>query len=713
MLRLVVKLLVVIVIGMAAYPIAGLAQKIDTVILRHFAPADYNAGTTNYSGYAMPDGTVLFANSNGVLIYDGSSWQLIKTANGYSVLSLHAKSDTVFVGGIDEIGYLVMDGYEYRYSSLNHLLDDAENIGECWQIVETEDGLYFGSNKNILLYDGRTIRKVAIKDAYIFKIGPYLLASTFSQGIKLIRQDKVIDSLATHEFTNDAVYWVNRSPEDSAKYLLFTSENGVFEFTVEPPSIKEWDTPATKKFSNAGFYDGLVYNDSLMACTSWFGGLFLISIDGSILRQIHLPNGLPDKGLHELFIDANDNIWITSDKGIYGLRLKPTVKQDDFTPRILIKGISSELGRLVQVENIFSPKHIVIDYTTPGFNQEDLQYAFFLEGYDDKWSPWTKSYKKEYTNLKHGKYTFHVRSRLSNTNEILAEANTSFGIVLPWYERPVIYVSALSIIIMIMGFRQFELKKSKNKLESIVQERTRQLTNEQEKLKQINKELTVANEELDNFVYRSSHDLIAPLKSLRGLMNLLRMEIKQGKPAEYIILIETSVLKLENFINSIMEYSINTKAETELASVDLNKVIDEILNDIKYYDNANQIKFSKEINCPELYTDEKRLKIVFSNLITNAIKYYNPSNEHPFIKIASFREKDEVIIRVEDNGLGIEKEHLPHIFNMFYRAHENAQGSGLGLYIVKDTVNRLDGTITVTSEVNKGSRFTVSLPIAG
>ena len=124
-------------------------------------------------------------------------------------------------------------------------------------------------------------------------------------------------------------------------------------------------------------------------------------------------------------------------------------------------------------------------------------------------------------------------------------------------------------------------------------------------------------------------------------------------------------------------------------------------------------KIRKEISINskyDLYTDARRLEIIFNNLISNAIKYHNYNQADPFLSIEIDVRRAKCVIDIIDNGCGISAEHLDKIFKMFYRATENSVGSGLGLYITKETVEKLKGTISVRSFVKTGTRFTIVLP---
>ena len=113
----------------------------------------------------------------------------------------------------------------------------------------------------------------------------------------------------------------------------------------------------------------------------------------------------------------------------------------------------------------------------------------------------------------------------------------------------------------------------------------------------------------------------------------------------------------------------------------------------------------------EVQSDAYRLKVVFSNLISNAIKYHDLAKDKPYILI-SCDKNHGYHINVEDNGIGIPEEHQSKIFDMFYRAHDRSEGSGLGLYIVKETLTKIGGQISVASEHGKGSTFSITLPLA-
>ncbi len=247
----------------------------------------------------------------------------------------------------------------------------------------------------------------------------------------------------------------------------------------------------------------------------------------------------------------------------------------------------------------------------------------------------------------------------------------------------------------------------------MVQERTNELVAQQEQLKFANDELKTLNDELDNFVYRSSHDLVAPLKSLRGLIQVAQIDTSEDNRSNYFKLMNTSINKLEEFIRSIMDFSTNSKKPIEFKEIGLDVLLDSIVDDIKYYEKADKIRLIRHYDSDfKVITDPKRLHIILSNLITNAVKYHNYYQEEElYIKVSAQKIDNQYQINVEDNGQGIPEEHHEKIFNMFFRAHQGIEGSGLGLYIVVDTLNMLAGKISFTSKVRKGTNFKILLPV--
>ncbi|MEM6524137.1 MAG: ATP-binding protein [Bacteroidota bacterium] len=232
-----------------------------------------------------------------------------------------------------------------------------------------------------------------------------------------------------------------------------------------------------------------------------------------------------------------------------------------------------------------------------------------------------------------------------------------------------------------------------------------------QKIKKQDHQLRKMNAELDRFVYSASHEMRAPLMSIMGLVNLSKMEKEDQAQKRYLDMMEDCLKRLDKYIKDITDYSRNTRMEPEIEKVDAKKVIDRVMKEQSFLPCAPHIR--KEIvinNSHELYSDRKRLEIILNNLISNAIKHHNLHQSDPFLRVELDVRRAKCIISITDNGNGISARHMDKIFEMFYKATESSAGSGLGLYITKETVEKLRGTINVRSFLKTGTRFTVVLP---
>ena len=227
-----------------------------------------------------------------------------------------------------------------------------------------------------------------------------------------------------------------------------------------------------------------------------------------------------------------------------------------------------------------------------------------------------------------------------------------------------------------------------------------------------NIELTRINTELDRFVYSTSHDLMAPLSSVKGLINLTRLTNDSTETKTYLAMMEERVESLQKFIRDISDYSRNSRIGMTETSISVHKLVRSILENLRFYPNAEKIDVTLEISPDlEIISDANRMQIILGNLITNSFKYTDLAKDNSFIRINAIRLHNKIEFIIEDNGVGIEEDYLPSIFEMFFQATEKSEGSGLGLYIVKQAVEKLNGTIQVSSKYRMGTSFFVSLPL--
>lgn len=229
-------------------------------------------------------------------------------------------------------------------------------------------------------------------------------------------------------------------------------------------------------------------------------------------------------------------------------------------------------------------------------------------------------------------------------------------------------------------------------------------------MKSQNEELTKINAELDRFVYSASHDLRAPLMSVKGLLNMIQMDPDKSHVPQYLELMDQSINKLDHFISDIIHYSRNARMEVKLKEIDFNALVDESFESLKFMEGANAVTITREVDAAVAFrSDASRLLIIFNNIIANAVRYRDPRKASR-LHISISSSAAGAVLTFADNGLGVAEEHLDNIFRMFFRASADSKGSGLGLYIVKGVVDKLKGTAGVVSTVGLGTTFTVTLP---
>jgi signal transduction histidine kinase len=250
-----------------------------------------------------------------------------------------------------------------------------------------------------------------------------------------------------------------------------------------------------------------------------------------------------------------------------------------------------------------------------------------------------------------------------------------------------------------------------------VQERTSALNEEintrkttEEELVKTNQELSKRNTELDNFVYSVSHDLRAPIASVLGLINLAKSDKDQTMKRVYLDKIYSSALQQDAFIREILDQSRNSRLEVKKEGILFEPLIEETFNQLKFATSTGTA-VEKIIHVKQsgaFYSDRWRLKVILNNIISNSIRYRN--GRDPVIKVDVAIDDHKAIVEIEDNGRGIPSEHIDKVCQMFYRATDDGAGSGLGLYIVKETIHKLRGNIQIESMEGKGTKVKLEIP---
>ncbi len=222
--------------------------------------------------------------------------------------------------------------------------------------------------------------------------------------------------------------------------------------------------------------------------------------------------------------------------------------------------------------------------------------------------------------------------------------------------------------------------------------------------------LKKANRELDNFVYSISHDVRAPLSSIQGLSGLIEMAKTLDESLEYNHFIKESAEKLDHLIHNILDYSRNKRKQNQPEKINPRGLVRQVLDSNRYHEGFPGIDFQLDLPSTPIFFDPFRIRLILDNAISNAIKYHDPKKKKRWVKIKMENVEKEFHIIVEDNGQGIKEELQKKVFDMFVTANRQSKGNGIGMYIMRETVNFLEGNINVSSKFGAGTKIHITLP---
>lgn len=226
----------------------------------------------------------------------------------------------------------------------------------------------------------------------------------------------------------------------------------------------------------------------------------------------------------------------------------------------------------------------------------------------------------------------------------------------------------------------------------------------------LNSRLIKANQELDNFVYIVSHDLRSPLMLTKGLLDISRRKIEHKEEVlKYMALAGKSIENLDDIIKEILAYSRNSRTGLQYEQFDLKTMIRDIKDGLDITECPDFSVIEDYRNDTMIHADKGRLHTILRNLITNGFKYRKKEITDPYVKIIYTNKGNRFSIIIEDNGQGIAHESLGRVYDMFYRGSSTAPGTGLGLYICKEMLQKMGAEYLLESSLGKGTRFTISL----
>lgn len=226
-----------------------------------------------------------------------------------------------------------------------------------------------------------------------------------------------------------------------------------------------------------------------------------------------------------------------------------------------------------------------------------------------------------------------------------------------------------------------------------------------------NEELRTANEELDQFAHNLTHDIRGPIVSAMGATDILQESESLEEIREVAAMMRAALQKLENYVSDLNDYYLLKRGELKSAPIQFEALAADMQRIFSVEALVQQVAFTSQVVQAEPFVCyEVLLRVILTNLLGNAFKFQRPEEARKEVRLSISVMEGKASIQVSDNGVGIAKASLEHIFQLFYRASSRLPGSGFGLYNVQTALKRINGKIEVSSELDKGTTFTLLIP---
>jgi len=553
-----------------------------------------------------------------------------------------------------------------------------------------------------------------------------------TNGAGLYRFDPVSQVYSQYKYQSGAQnglcsYRINAIYEDSSGRLWLGTSNGLNILNTIDQSF----VSLTEKngLVNSFIY-GIQGDKSGNIWVTSNKGLSRISTDdqnGFIFRNYDVDDGLQSNEFNTncSFQSSDGEIFFGGINGITSF-YPPQVTDNQYIPNITITslkiGDKTEYGNpcrssliLDHTQKSFRFEFAAMDFTNPSKNQ----FEYMLEGFDKKWVHAAMDHQANYTNINPGHYILRVRG--SNNDGIWNEEGTWINITIipPIWESGIAYVLYLLLLVILLysviWWRSVKLERAKHRLEMIVAQKTQELQRSYEQLKRSQMELirSAKLKAMGKIASGMAHDFNNILAIILGSAQILRLKIHTNQDLKLVHNIETAALDGSQIIKKIQDFSRNN-TETKLTLIDLNQVLLDVIEVTRFQWLTEKqmqdikIDFATEFeDIPLIRSNVSDLRLVFTNIIINSIEAFEKSGK-TFIH-TRYSPAAGFTIQIRDEGKGMDKETLAHIFDPFFST-KGIEGNGLGLSQVYGVVNRLNGQVSVESETGKGTTMTINLP---
>ncbi len=531
------------------------------------------------------------------------------------------------------------------------------------------------------------------------------------------------------QLSND---YVNTITQDDYGNLWVGTQSGLNKYM-----------PNTNSFKAITKADGLV-NDAIKGIVQDEYGALWLSTEMGVVNYNEDNNMLLDydayDGLQGNEFNASSSYKTNNYEIVFGgnngfnIFTSREAEKNKDKPKVLLSGLkifnkfvypNDDFGVLKedisQVDSItLSHEHSVFNIAFHALTlkaAKKVNYAYFLEGFEEDWNYVGNKTSATYTNIDPGNYKLRIKS--SNSDGVWNDKETTLFISITppfwatWWFRSLAIICLIATVSFYYYNKMKKIKHYQAKLERRIDQRTKELQLNQKKLIKAADELSSKNEEIQRFTYAVSHDLKSPLSGIKGIASLIPLEmVMEDFPdmEKYLEMINISCDTMTTLIADITKIAKIGKIENQNELLEGKQIIEDSSILVRGKLEVRKVQLHIPKNLPQIYGDRNRMIQVFGNLLDNAIKYMG-DQKNPIIKIKVTDMGDFAKFQVIDNGSGMDAKSLKKLFSPFERFHSDVQGTGLGLYMIKQIVESHGGQIMADSEgKGKGTTFSVTLP---
>ncbi len=647
--------------------------------------------------------------------------------------------------------YNIVNGAFERKEIPNSILSKYSNFLAKCIFNDDQDRLWIGTELGLLQLDYKT------DEFKIFEKNINDRKQLTDNSITSIQKGKngniwigTYNGLNEYVETEDDYYFIHHrhDPEDTTSiisntitalsstsdHLVIGTHRGILLYDYQQQEFKYDNTSDNRMYAHAI----IPLSDSIVWLSSR-GGIYNVELNDFKTHIFDKSDGINDLNFNMASKTTDDagRMYFSNYAGV--VRFHPDKLVLNQSPPIVHLSQATVLNRNGERRTInlsernelnlnYNDFYLEISYAGLNYSKpEKIEFAYILEGFDDDWRHSSRSLPLTYTNLENGEYTLRIRA--ANENRVWTAEDRSLTInVIPaiWQTLWFKIIGLLLLISLIAGSfflytrrvkRNNDYLKSLNsQLNGEIEAKNKyeaDLLNSEIELMRINRDLSRSNEELEQFAYVASHDLKEPLRTIGSYTGLIRKKLADSGSdiTKYLSTVENAVKRMHEQVDNVLTFSQVGRQDLNYTQVDMNQVCHNIILGLgkKIEEQKTIVEFNE---LPIVYANDEQMGMLFTNLISNAIKFN--SSENPIVKIYQTQDDSEKFwhITVEDNGIGIEDVHQKKIFEIFKRLHstQNFEGTGIGLALCKKIIDLHHGDIQIDSRIGEYTKFTVILP---